>query len=162
MPYVVFHEYFPDVAERETRTITILEGSNLGLPAGDYAFLEMFCDEAGCDCRRVFFYVISSARKDIEAVVSYGWETSDFYARWMHDDDPDVIEQLKGPVLNLGSPQSARAPAILNLVCNVLLQDGAYIERVKRHYKMFRDEVDRGRTKKPRRKRREQMRKDLT
>ena len=34
------------------------------------------------------------------------------------------------------------APALLDLFRNVLLQDTAYVERVKRHYAMFRQEVD--------------------
>lgn len=142
MPYVLFHDHFPEIAEQETRTLTVLPGSNLGLPAGQYSFLEMFCDEPGCDCRRVFFYVASSLRKDVEAVVTFGWETPDFYAKWMKDDDPKIVAELKGPSLNLGSPQSRLAPAILGLVRNVLLQDTAYVERIKRHYRVFRQKID--------------------
>ncbi|MBN1492419.1 MAG: SEC-C domain-containing protein [Phycisphaerae bacterium] len=141
MPYVSFHDYFPEIAERETRTL-ILPRPTGGLPQGPYSLIEMFCDEAGCDCRRVFFYVVSSFREGPEAVVAYGWEDEAFYARWMKDDDPLVIETLKGPTLNLGSPQSDLAPAILDLVTKVALTDTAFIERVKRHYRMFRDKVD--------------------
>jgi hypothetical protein len=142
MPYVLFHDYFPEVAERETRTIFVLGNSEAGLPPGHYSFLEMFCNEPGCDCRRVFFYVVSSLRKDVEAVVAYGWESPNFYARWMKDDNPHVVANLKGPILNLGSPQSTLAPAILEGVRNMLLQDDAYVERVKRHYRTFRDRID--------------------
>jgi hypothetical protein len=148
MPYVSFHDYFPTVAERETRSITVLPGSDLSLPAGNYAFLEMFCDEPRCDCRRVFFYVVSSLRKDVEAVIAWGWEKPDFYARWMREDDPNVIADLKGPALNLGSPQSALAPALLELVQNALLQDHQYVERIKRHYRMFRERIDEKASKK--------------
>ena len=52
MPFVPFHEAFPDLAKRETRTFTILEAREL--PAANYALVEMYCDEPGCDCRRVF------------------------------------------------------------------------------------------------------------
>lgn len=142
MPYVLFHDHFPEIDERETRTITVLPGSNLGMPAGEYSFLEMFCDDVGCDCRRVFFYVVSSPRKDVEAVVAYGWETPEFYAKWMKDDDLHIVADLKGPVLNLGSPQSRLAPAILMLVQNALLKDAQYVERVKHHYQMFREKID--------------------
>ena len=106
MPDAVFLEHFPEIAERETRTITLLQRSPSGLAPGDYSLLEMFCDEAGCDCRRVMFCVVSSHTKDVEAVVAYGWESRDFYAKWMHDDDPDVIDELQGPILNLASPNS--------------------------------------------------------
>jgi hypothetical protein len=146
MPYRLFHDLFPAVAERETRTLTILPGSNTGLPAGHYAFLEMFCDEPGCDCRRVFFSVVSSIRQEIEAVVAWGWEDIAFYAAWMKDDDPEVLASLKGPALNLGSPETALAPALLELTRTVLLRDGDYVERLKRHYQLFRQRIDEGRS----------------
>ena len=143
MPYAFFNKHLPEIAERETRTITILEQSSSGLPPAQYALVEMYCDERGCDCRRVFFYVISSLRKDVEAVIAYGWERPEFYARWMGDDDPEIIKDLQGPVLNMGSPQSSLALAILEIVKDIILQDSAYIERIKTHYKMFRDKIDR-------------------
>ncbi len=144
MPFVKFHDLFPEIAERETRTITVLPGQPSELPTGEYGFVEMYCNEPGCDCRRVFFFVLSSTSKNVEAVVTYGWETPDFYAEWMNDDDPEIIAELKGPALNLGSPQSRLAPAILNLVKDVLLQDDAYVERIKRYYQMFRNKIDKG------------------
>jgi hypothetical protein len=87
MPYVPFHNLFPEIAEKETRTVTVLRKTEDGLPPGEYAFLELFCDEPGCDCRRVFFCVISSRRRDVQCVIAYGWEDRDFYVRWMGDDD---------------------------------------------------------------------------
>ena len=66
----------------------------------------------------------------------------DFYRRWFkYGDLGDAIE-LKGPVLNFGSPATKLAPALLELVRNVLLKDPEYVERIKRHYRMFRDAVD--------------------
>ena len=135
MPYAFFLKQFPEIAERETRMVTILERSSLGLPPGQYSLVEMYCDELGCDCRRVFFYVISSLKEDVEdaeAVVAYGWEDAEFYARWMKGDNPDVIQQLQGPILNMSSPQSDLAPAILEMIEDVVLQDSAYVERIKR------------------------------
>jgi hypothetical protein len=102
----------------------------------------MFCDEPKCDCRRVFLYVVSSRGVDPEAVITYGWEARDFYANWLHDDDPLALDELQGPALNLGSPQSELAPAILDLARNLLLTDAAYVQRVKDHYTIFRESVD--------------------
>jgi hypothetical protein len=141
MPYVLFHDSFPEIAERETRTIIVLERPG-PLPPGHYSLLDMYCDEPGCDCRRVMLSVFVTESKSIEAVIAYGWESHDFYARWFHDDDPEMIRELQGPVLNLGSPQSPRASAILDLVRNVALQDKQYIERLKDHYRVFREVVD--------------------
>ena len=142
MSYVLLHDYFPDVAERETRTITVSPRSEFGLPAGSYGFLEMFCDEPGCDCRRVFFYVLASFQKDVQAVVAWGWEKPEFYAQWFGDDDPEVLAELVGPLLNPASPRTKLAPAILALVRDVLLKDDQYVARVKRHYGMFRNAID--------------------
>ena len=49
MPYSLFHGRFPDVAERETRTVTVIDSSDFNLPPAHYSFLEMFCDEPGCE-----------------------------------------------------------------------------------------------------------------
>jgi hypothetical protein len=137
MPYALFHDYFPEIAEKETRGLTIQGKSPWGLPPGNYGLLEMFCDERGCDCRRVFFYVVSQRTNDVVAVVGYGWESPDFYIKWLRDDDPEMIRDLMGPSLNLMSPQSKLAPAILEMVRDAL-RDEAYVERIKGHYKMFR------------------------
>lgn len=142
MPYSFFQSRFPHVAERETRTVTLLIPSKFNLPPAGYAFLEMFCDEPECDCRRVFFSVVSSLRKEVLAVIAWGWEEREFYVKWMGDNDPHAINDLMGPVLNLTSPQSNLAPALLDLFREFLLQDTAYIERVKRHYEMFRRDID--------------------
>lgn len=152
MPYSLFHSRIPEVAERETRTITVIDSSRFILPAADYSFLEMFCDEPGCDCRRAFFCVVSSLQNDIKAVIAWGWEKDAFYAKWMGNNDPHDIKELVGPVLNLASPQSEIAPALLNLFQEVLLTDDAYIERVKRHYDMFRKTVEKKRKKKSQKK----------
>lgn len=141
MPYEPFDEYFRELAEAETRVITIPPGGSGGLPADSYVFRELFCNERGCDCRRVFFSVISESQKRMEAIVAYGWETKAFYAKWMGDADLANLVELQGPILNLGSPQSPLAPAILRLTEEVLLQDPAYVERIKRHYALFRQKI---------------------
>lgn len=82
MFFVPFHKFYPDLAARETRNAILNEPHN-GLPADTYGFFEMYCDEPGCDCRRVFFTVFSERQRKPLAVVAYGWESLDFYARWM-------------------------------------------------------------------------------
>jgi hypothetical protein len=143
MPYQLFHDLFREMAEAETRTITVFgERSDTGLPPGQYAFCEMFCNERGCDCRRVFFYVVASFREGPEAVIGWGWDSPEFYANWLHDDDPMMIAELIGPSLNLGSPQTELADGLLHLLRDVVLQDEAYVERIKRHYRHFRARID--------------------
>jgi len=145
MAYVPFHEKFPAVAEKETRSITIFD--NPELPNDTYGLIESYCADPGCDCRRVFLSVLSSRKKKLLAVIAFGWESRKYYAKWLGDNDPQAINDLKGPVLNSTSPQSKLAPEILELVNRVVLQDRKYIERLKTHYKLFRAEINEEETK---------------
>jgi len=154
MSFVQFSEYFPEVAARETRSITIPPGSPLGLPPGDYAFLETYCDEPHCDCRRVLFSVIARDRPGIQAIIGWGWEDVDFYARWMKSGNRAEAVSGKGPALNPLSPATELGPALVELVRNILLQDPEYVERIKRHYLMFRENMDRPKKSQRRRSRR--------
>ena len=140
MMYVPFYEYFPEIAEKETRAIIVFDDPKL--PVGDYGLVESYCNEPGCDCRRVFLNVASSKANQIVAVIAYGWENEKYYAEWMGDNDPKIIKELKGPSLNLSSPQSKLAPVLLEKVKEVVLKDKNYVERLKRHYKMFKEAVE--------------------
>ncbi len=139
MAYQPFYERFPDLAWEETRALITI--GHPALPDDEYGLIEAYCNDRNCDCRRVFFNVVSRKREEIVAVIAYGWEDRDFYARWFGDDDPQIIEELMGPVLNLTSRQSELAPALLEAVRKIL-QDRKYVARLKRHYRMFRQTVD--------------------
>ena len=113
------------------------------LPDGEYGFMELYCDEPNCDCRRVTMTVITPEYgwDKIYATISYGWETADFYRRWFPGGDP---VEMQGPELNPLGPQSERAEALLDLF-RMLIESPDYVERLKRHYAMFRESVDGGR-----------------
>lgn len=139
MPYEPFYERFGEFAFKETRSVTILNHSKL--PPDDYGLIEAYCNDEACDCRRVFFNVASQKRKTIIAVIAYGWESKKFYADWFRRNDPEIIREMQGPILNPASSQSELAPALLELVREVL-QDPAYLARIKRYYWMFKEKVD--------------------
>lgn len=77
-----------------------------------------------------------------EAVINFGWEDASFYAAWMREDDPDMVAELLGPALHLGPAQGRHANAILEMAKQLVLSDKAYVARVKRHYAMFREDVE--------------------
>jgi hypothetical protein len=137
--YEPFHYRFPDVAGRETRTLTVFNTPEL--PPGDYGFTEAYCNEPGCDCRRVFFNVIEGETGRVVATIAYGWESAEYYAKWLGMDDPAMISSLQGPALNLGSPQSELALGLLAEM-PLLLSDPQYVARLKRHYQMFKAAVN--------------------
>ena len=75
-------------------------------------------------------------------MVGWGWEDVSFYARWMKYGDKKLAAQMKGPALNPLSPGTKLAPALVPVVRDILLKDPEYVERIKRHYRMFREKVD--------------------
>ncbi|MHB8524126.1 MAG: hypothetical protein ACYDH9_25680 [Limisphaerales bacterium] len=131
-----FVERFPEVAARETRVIFLPR--RLGqLPAGEYGFIEHYCAEPTCDCRRVLFHVRRADQPEtILATINYGWESEAFYARWLFGDHASARE-LREAALDPLNPQSPLAPAFLDLFRSVLLRDQAYVARLERHYQMF-------------------------
>jgi hypothetical protein len=147
MPMAPFYTQFRDLAFNEMRSITLLEDQD-GLPAGTYGFLESYCDEPGCDCRTVFINVVTPDMKpeaDFLATINYGWEDLAYYTKWLHGDKQSARE-MKGPALSSAMVrQSKHAPVLLDLFKEVL-RDEAYVERLKRHYRMFREAIDKGPT----------------
>lgn len=137
MPFTLFHSKFPEIAAHETRTISIFSESDFNLPPGDYGFLEMFCDEAGCDCRRVFFHVVSASQMKLEAVITWGWERRSFYVKWMREKDSKMIDFLVGPSLSTASPQTQLAPELLKLVRLVLLQRIGKYKKLRKKRRIF-------------------------
>lgn len=132
-----FHELFSDQEALETRVFVIPPGSDTGIPEGEYGLLEMFCDNPDCNCRHVLIAVQSRRDKRAQAVVSWEWGNVGFHREWMGDGARELAEQVKGPVLDTGSYAAPFAPAILNIVCEILARDTEYVRRIKRHYLEF-------------------------
>lgn len=145
MPYQLFHDYFPEIAQRETRSIMLLEDHPFtGIPAGNYGLLEAFCNEPGCACRRVMWMVDSEQASCVVAVVAYGWGSDRFYTQWFGQANREMIKEMQGPNLNMASPQAPYAPAILDMLKQLIFNDKQYIDRVKSHYTLFRNKIDTG------------------
>jgi len=141
MPMTLFMERFREVGARETRSAKITEPGDL--PVGEYGFLEYYCDEPGCDCRRVTIRVLrpETGWSKILATISYGWESADFYRKWsVAGSDP--IE-MQGPGLDRLNPQTQYSSGLLDLF-RFLLESTEYVDRLKRHYRMFRESVEKG------------------
>jgi hypothetical protein len=135
MPMILFFSKFPELAMQETRTVQVKNHS--ALPDGNYGFLESYCDEDGCDCRRV---TLSVRREDDPdtclATISHGWASIDFYRKWAHCTRKEA-EQYKGSSLDPMNPQSEYSRTLLALFRKVLLQDRDYVARLERHYHMM-------------------------
>lgn len=134
MPYIPFHDICPSTAEKETRVITLLQNDNeFDLPQGDYAFIELFCDE--CDCRRVFLQVILNQK--IVVTIAYGWEKISFYRKEFKGFEEDEIKELKGPSIDLFQYQSDISNHVLKMFNTILFSDKEYLNRITKHYDQF-------------------------
>jgi len=143
IPFQMFHDRCPDIAFREVRSITILNNPDYPLLSDEYAFLEMYCNEKGCDCRRVYFAVVAKNNpRAVLANISWGWESLEFYSAWgSFPKTKKDVKMMKGPVLAQLNKQSALAPELLKLAKDLLLSSPEYVERIKKHYARFRKTI---------------------
>jgi hypothetical protein len=133
---IPFHSRFLEVAARETRSLHVLSGGGK-LPFGEYTLLECYCDDPGCDCRRVLVQVVPAGRpNEVLAVINYGWESAAFYTRWMHG-DANAGREITAASLDPLHPQSAYADCLLDLFRDVVAADRDYVARLARHYELF-------------------------
>ncbi len=137
MPMVSFGSEFPDVALKEAHRV-VVNGNNT-IPDGKYLFLDSYCDEHDCDCRRVMINVVSNDSPEyFLATINYGWEDVEFYKGFMYGDEEDAKEAAEA-VLDPLNYQSALAPVFLELFKESLSQ--SYIEILKKHYEMFKQAI---------------------
>jgi len=140
MPMTPFVTRFPELGARETRALRVTGRKEL--PDGDYGFLELYCDEPGCDCRRVMIDVLREDTEDkIWATLNYGWENVEFYRQWGRCSSDREARAMKGPVLDPLNPQTQYSQVLLERF-RILLQSPDYVQRLIHHYQMFRTAVE--------------------
>ncbi len=136
MAMALFGVVFPAIAASETRVFIIPEDSNQefgAIPAGEYGLMEWYCNEPGCDCRRVMIHVV--ARRGMAHVASIN-----------HAFDPPAPDAPGGitvrTFLDPLNKQTKFSNDILRLCTELVLSDDAYCQRLVRHYKMFKEVVN--------------------
>jgi hypothetical protein len=148
---IPFHSLLPELAQREVRCVHLGTApdpaSEPALPADEYAYLEFYCDDLNCDCRRVFLQVVAKGQPGkVFASIGYGWEKESFYRKRMPWDPDDARGTVRGELDPLNE-QSEFAQDFLDLFQRVVL-DEPYRLRLRRHYQLFREELARRRTAK--------------
>ena len=141
MPMIPFVERFRELGIRETRSVIIADRDELS--AGEYGFFEFYCNEPECDCRRVIICVLrpETGWGEVWATIGYGWESLDFYRDWSHGHSDPV--EMKGPYLDPLNVQTDSSPALLDIFRS-MIESPEYVERLKTHYRMFRDSLGKG------------------
>ncbi len=125
---------FPELGPQETR-VACIEDDGV-LLRGRYAFLESYCEEKGCVCNRVMLTVIEeSAPEKIWASISFGWDQPEWFSdgRFLRRHGATASGAFLDPLC----PQSEHAAELLDLFEWMITQDPAYVERLKRHYTLF-------------------------
>lgn len=93
--------------------------------AGSYGFIEAYCVQKNCDCRRVSLLVINEKSK-ISAVIEFGF-------------DPDG--PFSGPFLNPIVKQSAGAGDLLQIFVEAINDNQQWLKEMYRHYKQVRKKI---------------------
>ena len=143
---IAFHSVLPEVAEREVRCVHLQTASGLtpnsGLAAGEYAFVEYYCEDLKCDCRRTFIQVIARPEPNqVLASINYGWEKESFYRKHMPYDRKAPRQVVQG-WLDPINAQSKHSQELLELFQKHVL-DEPYRQRLQQHYQLCRDELRR-------------------
>jgi hypothetical protein len=134
-----FMKRFPELGACETRSVTITDRDDL--PNGEYGFIELYCDEPNCDCRRVMVVVLRPETGwKFWAAINYGWESIEFYQKWAGAPSWDRA-LWAAPFLDPLNEQSTYAPALLDLF-KFILQSRGYAQRLSKHYQLFRAAVE--------------------
>jgi hypothetical protein len=142
MDFIPFYEECPIVADKQTRTTFILDKKLYGIPAGQYAFIENYCTDPECDCRKVMVNIIRVNNKSgkILGTISYGWEGLKFYTQWLYG-DKKLAKEMKGPSLELGGIQSEYSAQCLTMFKEVGLHDFTFLQRLPEHYTLFKKAI---------------------
>lgn len=131
-----FGDLFPDLAARQMIHLWI-DPPGMELPVNSYWFLEYYCDEPECDCRRVILDVLGGGYDGrVFASIHYGWETLEFYRAF--DPDPNLANArlLKQGVLNPAAINCDWADVLLSEVRKEVLSDPKAVRRFIKHYEM--------------------------
>lgn len=113
----------------QVRTVSIKQSPQL--PDGAYSFIDTYCADPGCDCRKTMIQVMHNGK--LVSVINYGWESANFYEKWMGiSATNNPISKMYGASIDITSPDLVSTNGILALF-NALLND-MWIAKFKRHY----------------------------
>jgi len=133
MEFIAAGEIIGDL--HQVRSIVLSDSP--GLPDGEYRFIDFYCTDKNCDCRKTIIHIHHNDRH--VSTVSYGWENPQFYVKWMGRDD-EVAREMSGLSIDFASPDQIDRRAVLPLMAHLL--DEGWLARIKNHYRMVREEAN--------------------
>lgn len=124
-----FDLVFSDLARREAVAVHPLDEH--ARPIGTLLFREFYCNDPGCDCRRVVLHAIWVEKRRVVAGIGYGFEP----AGPPFDDEPQIM-------LDPLNPQSDLSEHVLALCEELIEREPGVRERFIRHYEQWKQVVD--------------------
>jgi hypothetical protein len=116
-------------AAHKVRTVTIAQSPEL--PDGEYSFIDTYCTDPMCDCRKTMIQVMHEGR--LVSIINYGWESHEFYRNWMGGSEEDhPMPEMHGASIDITSPDLVSSDGVLALF-NALLNE-IWVAKFKRHY----------------------------
>lgn len=119
-----FYHIIP-AADKPTMTLALTRKKG-GIPRGRYSFIEYYCTEPGCDCRRVLLIVFNENVVP-KAVINFGFD----------QDNP-----FSGPYLDTSNKQSPFAHHLLDHFVHALNSNPEWLERLYLQYRLVREKVE--------------------
>lgn len=136
---------FPEIALRETRTLLVSDppgkGTEDSLPSAGYEFHEFFCTDLECDCERVIFVVRSAQYLDGEAlaVIDMDLAPVSLFRRLLGGGKPRLLPDGAKAGVEVEPVNLRFALELLWTFSAALAADSKYLDRVRRHQKLFRE-----------------------
>jgi hypothetical protein len=93
------------------------------LPDDEYGFIELYCIDSDCDCKRVMINVIATTSKKHLATINYGFGAE---------------EETPEPFLDPLNKQSRYSNIFLSLFKR-FINEAEYKSRLKKHYKQVKE-----------------------
>ena len=130
-PFIPAGEILGD--ECQIRTVCI--AGDFYLPDGEYTFLDTYCTDNSCDCRKTIIQIFHDEK--LVSIVSYGWESPKFYLRWLGSTrDVGLAKEMSGVTIDPSSPDLVSPQGMLLLVKG--LMDAKWISMLKENYRLIR------------------------
>lgn len=123
---MAFHEFFPDIAERENRVLWTSERDPQ--TREPYQLIEYYCTDPKCDCNRVVLAVADRENMGQGTILSVG------FAFDRNDPEP-------GPYIDPLNPLTLEGQSLYPVIENMLQTDFEYIARLKHHYDLVKKKI---------------------
>jgi len=114
---------------------TVIIADDPYLPSGEYSFIDFYCTDHTCDCRKTIIQIFHDDK--LVSIVSFGWESPKFYLRWLNSTRMrELATEMSGVSIDFSSPNLVSPKGILLLVKHLL--DERWISMFKENYRLVR------------------------